>query len=163
MALLTKWIDCIIFPEEILVTQTLRDNYSIGADWDCPTTSFRGVPLFGMDYSQRSHIFKAFSLPSLGMDPLFNSRGMIGLEGTPYGMYPPPFSFFALVLNSEATVVDYWDNSWCPILVGHLSDQWVEDLTALQQSLLHLRLDSGAPDGWVWRNHPFSTKLPISL
>ena len=32
----------------------------------------------------------------------------------------------------------------------------VEDLTALQQSLLHLCLVSRAPDGWVWSSCPFS-------
>ena len=79
---------------------------------------------------------------------------MVWTKSSLQDVYP---HLFALALNPEAILADYWDNTyWCPILVGYLFDQRVEDLAALQQSLLHLCLVSRAPDGWVWSSCPFS-------
>ena len=77
--------------------------------------------------------------------------------GPLWKVYP---CLFALALNPKATIVDFWDATWCPIQVGHLSDQLVDDLTPIQQSLLRLgatipSCPSGASDVWIWSNCPF--------
>ena len=43
MALLTKWIARLMLPQEVLGTQTLRDSYSLGVDWEHPMTPVRGA------------------------------------------------------------------------------------------------------------------------
>ena len=66
--------------------------------------------------------------------------------------------FFAISTNLGVTVAKCWDSTWNPTLAGALSDQRVEELLLMQQSLLHKQPQSGAQDGWVWIGAQFSVR-----
>ena len=53
---------------------------------------------------------------------------------------------------------DYWDATWKPILEDALSNQRLEDVMNMQNTLIHLQLINGAQGGWEQEGGIFSVR-----
>ena len=141
---------------EDLVVALLRDCYGATIDWTTWSTPGRGdsafISGFRPLFSSMQSLFR--SRMGDGANFRFWEDNWAGL-GRLRDIYP---RLHALALDPGASVQSLSDAGWFPTLPSNISDQWFEDLAAIQQAVSHFQLSEGLADIWVWHGAQFSAR-----
>ena len=124
VALLVEWINRHLCLKD-MVSQVLRDKYGSCMLWESTISSASQASTFRVRLQKVLLRIQGFFSAKLGDGSSFcfwldNWSGQDRLREA----FP---RLFAQAQNHSATVGECWDATWCPLLEGHLIDQWTEE------------------------------------
>ena len=155
LAILTKWVSCLLQPVGDLVSVVLQDCYGASLDWIHWQTPQRGDSAFMSSLRPVFAVVQPLFQPKLGSGTAF--RFWMD-EWSRNGRLRQSFPrLFALASDPECSVRQAWHDAWAPPMPATLSDQQTSELLRLQELLADLRPTEGQ-DGWVWCETSFSVR-----